>query len=87
MFHPLTLESLDRNRVYMEGVTVIQWNACFVSNRKKELLHSRDNNKRMSSVRENRIRKDFQKEAISEVFCQKMWRKQYRPNKGKKETG
>lgn len=41
----------------------------------------------MSSVRENRIRKDFQKEAISEVFCQKMWRKQYRPNKGKKETG
>lgn len=57
--------------MYMEGVTVIQWNTCFVSNRKKELLHSRDNNKRMSSVTENRIRKDFQKEVISKVFCQK----------------
>ena len=56
----------------MEEITVIQWNACFVSNRKKELFHSRDNNKCMSSVRENRIRKDFQKEVISEVFCQKI---------------
>ena len=26
----------------------------------------------MSYVRENRIRKDFQKEVISEVFCQKI---------------
>ena len=42
-----------------------------LNNRKKELLHSRDNDKYMSSVRENRIRKDFQKDAISEVFCQK----------------
>lgn len=72
----------------MEGITVIQWNACFVSSRKKELFHSRDNNQCMSSVRENRIRKDFQKEVISEIFCQKTCgRKQYRPNKGKKEIG
>lgn len=49
---------------------------------KERAIASRDNNKRMSSVRENRIRKDFQKEAISKYLSENMWRKQYRPNKG-----
>lgn len=71
MFPPLTLEGLDRNRVNMQGKTVIQWNAYFVSNRKKELLHSREKNKCMSSLREDGPRECFRKEAVSEVFCQK----------------
>lgn len=71
MFHSLTLEGLDWNRVNKQGMTAIHWNACFVSNSKTELSYSRDKNKCMHSIREDGTGEASERKLFLKYFVRK----------------